>query len=138
MKLPTRIEYQLGWMALSMLFGVSYLTAVPTGAVRALVPGWFFIVWALGLLLSGIGGGAGAVLGNSTAARRRYWGLNGIRVQAGVVGTLGIATVYIWLRTPGGAFPAVGLSLVTVWLAINLVRDHGIGREIRDLPTSEE
>lgn len=142
MKLPTRIEYQLGWMALSMLFGLSYLTAVPSSAVRALLPGWLFIAWAAGLLLSGAGGAAGAVLGNVVAARRRYWGLSleraAIRLQAGVVGALGVATVYVWLRTPGTAFPAIGVSLVGVWIVINLIRDRGIGSEIRSLPTTDQ
>lgn len=142
MRLPPRIEYELGWMVLSLLFGLSYLTAVPSGALRALLPGCFFIVWALGLLLTGAAGIAGTSLGTARQAGRRYWGLSleriAIRMQVGVVAALGVATVYVWSRTPGAAFPAVGVSLVVVWVAINLIRDRGIGAELRNLPSAIE
>lgn len=129
--LPERIEFELGWLALGFLFGVSFLAYVPPGAVAALLPSWFIVAWALAWLLGTLIGVSGTVASTALGRTRRYWGLVGERagltLHAASASTWAIAGIYLWAAWPDEVrphtpFPVVTVSLAGVWLGVSARR----------------
>jgi len=129
------VEFELGWLAFGFLLGIGYLSTGPSPAVRALLPAWLSYVWAAAFLLGGLVGAWGTRGAFTLVQGERYWSLAAERaghgLQAGAASTLGIAAVYVWLRSPdpdgpgpltAPAFPVLALALVAVWMAVALRR----------------
>lgn len=137
---PDRLEFQLGWALLGTLIGLGYAIGGVSPAARMLLPGWLIPVWVAALLCSGLAEAGSALVGATTVRReRRRWGLiverASLTMQSASVLTIGLASVYVWdaaraLPRESGVtappFPVIGVSLVLVWLAINVMRDRRI------------
>lgn len=135
-----RLEFEHGWLLFGMLLGLGYLTTEPSAAVRALLPAWFAYAWAAAFLVGGMAGAAGIDLSLRWALRFRYWGLvlerAGHGMHCGAVSTLGVAAIYVWMRTPGGQLPVLSLALVAVWMAVTLRRIVRITQIVKAMTAS--
>jgi len=133
-------------MVLATLLGVGYLTAAPPpGSVRALMPGWVVVVWAIGLLGSGLLGMYGCIrqaLADNADTRQHladklFSGLvlerAAIGVQTGVLVIILGSSVYAWAMSPIAPFPALGIGFIGAWMAANVWRDRQISGEVRQL-----
>jgi hypothetical protein len=115
--------HELLLLAVSVLTGAAYTIGTPPPqSVAALLPGWAVRVWAVGLVVSGIVGLAGALTG-------RGWSLR--TEQAGML--LGAAAL-LWYAAAVIQFGWKGLfatTVTTAWAAANLWRARQIQQDLK-------
>lgn len=142
---PDRLEFQLGWAILGTLIGLGYAINGVTPAIAQLLHPWLLPSWIASLLASGVAEFAGALVSATTLdPNRRKWALlverAAVALQAGSVFTIGVASVYVWELTRHtdhpNPFPVIGVSLITVWIAINIVRDRRIASRYKPRATT--
>lgn len=120
--------HELFLLGVSVLLGVSYLVTVPAPqSLAAAVPRWAVLLWAAGLLVSGVTGLVGCGWKGQPPI-----GL-GLERGAMLLSTAALLLMASASVAANGERAAWGAGLTIAWALANSMRVRQIGKELREI-----
>jgi hypothetical protein len=116
----------------SLVFGIGSLIAVPRPAALDFLPGWAFMVWSIGLTISGVIGLTGCIW--------RWHVEFGLLVESAglLIGAGALLMPLTGAFMVGGNKAAWAGGIYATWALMNIVRVYQVHRDLDRLRTAEQ